>query len=75
MEKLELKKELDRMVEKMPESLVREILDFAEFLLTKEVRDSSRLDTNTLSLSEKETAHLEQEFFDYKLLYPKKSDE
>ncbi len=75
MEKLELKKELNRMVEQMPESLVREILDFAEFLLTKKVRDSSRLNTNPLSLSEKETTHLEQEFLDYKRLYPKQLDE
>jgi hypothetical protein len=63
------------MVEQMPESQVREILDFAEFLLTKEVRDSSRLNTSPLSLSEKETTHLEQEFFDYKRLYPKQLDE
>lgn len=75
MEKLELKKELNRMVEQMPESLVREILDFAEFLLKKENHGSLKSDPKIRSLSEHETAHLEQEFFNYKLLYPKETDE
>ncbi len=73
MDKTELKKELDQMLEQMPASLVREILDFAEFLLTKRDAASSDETSENNALSVAETQHLEEEFANYKALYPKKN--
>ncbi|HEV7351453.1 DUF2281 domain-containing protein [Telluribacter sp.] len=70
MDKAELKKELDHMVDQMPVPLVREILDFAEFLLAKGRTESNELEEGTLSRAEAE--HLEEEFANYKALYPKR---
>lgn len=75
MEKLKLKNKLNRVIERMPEPLVREILDFAEFLLGKkgiEVPDPS---AETNSTSRRQTKHLEEEFLNYKLAYPKQKNE
>lgn len=71
MEKLELKNELNRMIEQMPEPLVREILDFAEFLLNKKVNETENLSAEMRSVSRHQAKHLEEEFLDYKTLYPK----
>ncbi|WP_373514922.1 DUF2281 domain-containing protein [Persicitalea sp.] len=75
MEKLELKNELNRMVERMPASLVQEILDFAEFLLTKKSLRAMESNIGMRSSSNEQTAHLEEEFLNYKTLYPKLENE
>jgi hypothetical protein len=67
-----LKKELDQMLDQMPVLLVREILDFAEFLLSKSYTESKEMSQETSSLSQNETMHLEEEFKNYQTLYPKK---
>jgi hypothetical protein len=72
MDKTELKKELDQMLDQMPVLLVREILDFAEFLLSKSYTESKEMSQETSSLSQNETMHLEEEFKNYPTLYPKK---
>jgi hypothetical protein len=72
MDKTELKKELDQMLDQMPVLLVREILDFAEFLLSKSYTESKEMSQETSSLSQNETMHLEEEFKNYQTLYPKK---
>ena len=69
MVKLELKKQLNQMVEQMPESLVREIVDFAEFLLTKEVNEGEKIPAETRKESRDEMWHLEEEFLNYKMLF------
>lgn len=75
MEKSELKNELNRMIERMPESLVREILDFAEFLLNKKFIEAEDLNTEMNSASKHQTKHLEEEFLNYKVTYPKQENE
>lgn len=75
MVKLELKKQLNQMVEQMPESLVREIVDFAEFLLAKEINEGAKIHAETRKESRDEMRHLEEEFLNYKTLFPKQSNE
>lgn len=75
MVKLELKKQLNQMVEQMPEPLVREIVDFAEFLLTKEVNEGEKIHAETGKESRDEMRHLEEEFLNYKTLFPKQANE
>lgn len=75
MVKLELKKQLNQMVEQMPESLVREIVDFAGFLLAKEVDGCENIHAETRKASRNEMRHLEEEFLNYKTLFPKQANE
>jgi hypothetical protein len=75
MRKSELQNEIVKATEELPESLVKEILDFAEFLLNKQTKSSNdqiKLELDTLS--QLEISHLEEEFIDYKLTYPKIND-
>lgn len=55
----------------LPNELLREVYDFAEFLVEKKHRiptsPKNRLDV----LNEAETAHLEEEFLDYKTRFPR----
>lgn len=75
MSKSELQNEIVKATEELPESLVKEILDFAEFLLNKQSRSASdNLKSELGLLSQSQTSHLEEEFTDYKLTYPKIND-
>lgn len=72
MSKAELQNEIVKTTEELPEALVKEILDFAEFLLKKQSRASlESLEEDLTALSKSEVAHLESEFDNYKTLYPK----
>ncbi|SEJ64205.1 Protein of unknown function [Dyadobacter koreensis] len=75
MSKSELQNEIVKATEELPESLVKEILDFAEFLINKQAKTSNeqiRLELH--SLSQSEISHLDEEFTGYKLTYPKIND-
>lgn len=72
MSKTELQNEIVKTTEELPEALVKEILDFAEFLLNKQSQISSEsLEPDLTAMSRSEVAHLESEFENYKTLYPK----
>jgi hypothetical protein len=56
----------------LPADTLQEVLDFIQFLKWKKLgamNDSIQTTLNTLSSSEEQ--HLDEEFFDYKTLYPK----
>ena len=72
MSKTELQKEIVKTTEELPEALVKEILDFAEFLLNKQSQISTEnLSADLITMSKSEVSHLESEFENYKTLYPK----
>ena len=72
MSKTELQNEIVKTTEELPEALVKEILDFAEFLLNKQSQISSEsLKSDIALMSRSEVSHLESEFELYKTLYPK----
>ena len=55
----------------LPEEILQEILDFIQFLkLKKSVVNKDSIKSSLSNLSNSETKHLEDEFADYKLLYP-----
>lgn len=72
MSKTELQNEIVKTTEELPEALVKEILDFAEFLLNKQSQISTEsLAADLITMSKSEVSHLESEFENYKTLYPK----
>lgn len=67
-----LKKEIERQTEDLPEEILREILDFIQFLRIKKQTDNTDLSAELSQLNLSEQSHLEEEFKDYKTVYPKK---
>ena len=67
-----LKKEIERQTEDLPEEILREILDFIQFLRIKKQTDNIDLSAELSQLNLSEQSHLEEEFKDYKTVYPKK---
>jgi len=67
----QLEKELLRYIKGLPKETLQEIIDFIQFVRLKKVKKSSDNITAELSLlNSSQTAHLEEEFKDYKQLYP-----
>ena len=68
----QLEKELSRNTKGLSQDSLREILDFARFIRLKKLKNSSDDLSMELSMMDcSETAHLEEEFTDYKKRYPK----
>ncbi len=55
-------------IDKLPEPILCEILDFVQFMKKKLPSDNIGKELSILDASEK--AHLEEEFMNYKELYP-----
>ena len=67
----QLEKELLRNTKGLSQDSLREILDFARFIRLKKLKNSPDDVSTELSLMDSaETAHLEEEFTDYKKRYP-----
>lgn len=67
----QLEKELIRYSKGLPEDALQEILDFIQFIRQKRLKkpvDDVTAELSDLSFSQ--TAHVEEEFKDYKQLYP-----
>ncbi|HET8865550.1 MAG TPA: hypothetical protein VFM80_07615 [Gracilimonas sp.] len=67
----QLEKELIKYTKGLPKEALKEILEFAQFVRQKRIKKSADSISGELSsLSDSQTAHLEEEFNDYKKLYP-----
>lgn len=67
----QLENELLRYTRGLSKETLREVIDFVQFLRQKRLKSSSNSLTQDLSImSSEQTAHLEEEFKDYKKLYP-----
>lgn len=67
----QLEQELMRYLKELPEDALREILDFVQFVRQKRLKTPPDNITAELSdLSSSQTAHVEEEFKDYKTLFP-----
>lgn len=55
----------------LPEDILQEILDFIQFLKFKKAGSlNDSIQTGLSALGSSETTHLEEEFIDYKTIYP-----
>ena len=69
----QLENELLRYTKGLSKEALREVIDFVQFLRQKRLKSSSNSLTQDLSImSSEQTVHLEEEFKDYKKLYPSK---
>ena len=67
----QLENELLRYTKGLSKEALREVIDFVQFLRQKRLKSSSNSLTQDLSImSSEQTVHLEEEFKDYKKLYP-----
>ncbi|MCC5924432.1 MAG: hypothetical protein JJT77_11660 [Crocinitomicaceae bacterium] len=67
----QLENELLRYTKGLSKDALREVIDFVQFLRQKRLKSASNSLTKDLSLmSAEQTLHLEEEFQDYKKLYP-----
>ena len=67
----QLENELLRYTKGLSQEALREVIDFVQFLRQKRLKSASNSLTKDLSLmSSEQTSHLEDEFKDYKKLYP-----
>lgn len=67
----QLEKELLRYTKGLSKEELREVIDFVQFLRQKRLKSSSNSLSQDLStMSSEQTLHLEEEFKDYKKLYP-----
>ena len=67
----QLENELLRYTKGLSKEALREVIDFVQFLRQKRLKSSSNSLTQDLSImSAEQTSHLEEEFKDYKKLYP-----
>lgn len=67
----QLEKELIKYSKGLPEDVLQEILDFIQFVRHKRLKktdDSITADLSELNLSQ--TTHVEEEFKDYKQMFP-----
>ncbi len=55
----------------LPADLLQEILDFIQFLKFKKGVKADSLQNGLSELNSSETSHLEEEFRDYKTVYPR----
>lgn len=67
----QLENELLRYTKGLSKEALREVIDFVQFLRQKRIKSSSNSLSQDLSImSSEQTVHLEEEFKDYKKLYP-----
>jgi hypothetical protein len=67
----QLKNELLKYTSGLSKEALREVIDFVQFLRQKRRHETSDSLTENLSvMSSEQTSHLEEEFEDYKKLYP-----
>ncbi len=67
----QLENELLRYTKGLSKEALREVIDFVQFLRQKRLKSSSNSLSQDLSImSSEQTVHLEEEFRDYKKLYP-----
>lgn len=67
----QLEQELIKSTKGLPKEDLEEIIDFIQFVRQKRGKEANDNVTAALSLlNASQTAHLEQEFKDYKALYP-----
>jgi len=68
---LQIEKTLSRYIKGLPDDAIQEILDFIIFIRHKRLKKPSENLTIELSnLNLNQTTHLEEEFNDYKQIYP-----
>jgi serine/threonine protein phosphatase PrpC len=68
----QLEEELLKNTKGLPKEALEEIIDFIQFVRKKKLKDANdNISTELTSLSASQTEHLEQEFKDYKKLYPR----
>ncbi len=68
---IQLEKALGKYIKGLPEDALQEILDFIIFIRQKRLKKPTENLTNELnSLNTNQTDHLEQEFKNYKQIYP-----
>ncbi|MCP1382620.1 DUF2281 domain-containing protein [Runella salmonicolor] len=68
---LELRNAILERTALLPESLLQEVYDFVEFLNLKQQRYLSDLEDNLSVFTQSEITHVEEEFLNYKELYPR----
>ena len=67
----QLENELLRYTKGLSKEALREVIDFVQFLRQKRLKSSSNSLSQDFSImSSEQTFHLEEEFKDYKKLYP-----
>lgn len=67
----QLEEELLKNTKGLPKEALQEIIDFVQFIRQKKLEESpDDINAALSSLSASQTGHLEQEFQDYKDLYP-----
>jgi Protein of unknown function (DUF2281) len=68
---LELRNAILERTALLPENLLQEVYDFVEFLNQKQQRYLSDLEDNLSVFNQSEITHVEEEFLNYKELYPR----
>ncbi|PSR06222.1 MAG: hypothetical protein BRD49_01610 [Bacteroidetes bacterium SW_10_40_5] len=68
----QLEKELLKNTKGLPKEALEEIIDFVQFVRQKKFKNTNdNISAELKSLSTSQTEHLDQEFKDYKKLYPR----
>lgn len=75
MSKEELKRNISLETEDLPSEILREVLDFIQFLKSKKFEKSKAFQTKVskelIDLGSSSISHLEEEFLNYKDQYPR----
>lgn len=66
----QLEKALYNYTKGLPEDVLQEVLDFVQFVKQRTLKYSGKSPKKKSSLSASQTLHLEEEFKNYKSLYP-----
>ena len=67
----QLEKKLLKSTKGLSDSTLQEVIDFVQFLRLKKTKKSSdNISAELSNLNSSETSHLEEEFKDYKKIYP-----
>lgn len=67
----DLEQKITNSTKGLPEHLLQEILDFIEFVILKRTEKEQSINRVLTSLDAEELVHLEEEFHDYKEVYPR----
>jgi len=66
----QIQKTLYNYTKGLPKDALQEVLDFVQFIRQRTLKYSGKATKKKSSLSSSQTLHLEEEFKNYKLLYP-----
>ena len=66
----QLEKTLLEYTKGLPKEAMQEILDFVQFIRQKHMKKKDSIKAELTRLGQSQTAHLEEEFKDYRKLYP-----